>query len=873
MCIAPRSRHGSILPLGRQLTPWWAQAPDVCERVGFVRDVDVRATYVHFKSNLQDRLSVSVKELQAKEQPALTALCKFDHPAFASEAAGRRSWERFSGMDQGNVRFEDGMPRPVTVERKAKHAEDLNAIYQTDVLTRKLLGAIEVNDQDAVRRLVFAGADLDWTDDKGRTVFDIAKELRQMACYKILDTCRLRLHQVRTKAHVTLRHTSLSHVTLRHTKPVVLPRIELAVPPRTHHGKRRKPLKVVTYRKHVAVIEDKYQLQDANEYVTESEQSSSSSEEEVDREVKLRANTRRFMQEFLPPLTPPELSKRKLALESDRIASSTEHRPSAVDESLSSEFLHTRSSMERTASTSIEGVQGEDIGHVHSDGIDLGEAMPSLGADESTAAGEMSTQSEEASGSTFLTDVPGINDAGGDGEATSIDKDDVRPRTRSTTQSQQGRRERDKFIKREEGRTKSKRELFNILWNGVVSDAGNDPRIIPIKGGIDDEAVTSQRHNYLRKCRELQIMPRPLIFGQPDPEHINLRRFGLRAKQCKALAEALEGMDTCKSLNLSENQLGGDGIRAVCKVLANNKVLTSLDLSSCQLRNSSQDLVDLLTLNRTITQLSLAGNDLSERVLSKLLEVIQGAGQISSLNISRNFCGSSALQSLISLIEESHISDLDVSWTGLRLPFMESMENVLNTNRYLTSLNLSYNGLCDDSMNVLAQLFVDTIGDATSSMALKHLDLGHNRIQKKGAICLALALQKVADVMKDKPDVKFSLQNVVLNGNSIGEVGIRACLHAMGYGQVDLNICQCLPDSACDDFFEVRIPLQHEQACPFARIHVYNQRGTEKCAITLLYAHQRIQAQTVLIHARMYTGALTHTCMHTLICEMQNSME
>lgn len=67
---------------------------DVCEAVGFVRDIDLRASYTHFKTDMENRLSVSVKELQAKEHQALTALCKFEHPAFGSEAAGLRSWVR-----------------------------------------------------------------------------------------------------------------------------------------------------------------------------------------------------------------------------------------------------------------------------------------------------------------------------------------------------------------------------------------------------------------------------------------------------------------------------------------------------------------------------------------------------------------------------------------------------------------------------------------------------------------------------------------------------------------------------------------------------------------------------------------------------------
>ena len=53
---------------------------------------------------------------------------------------------------------------------------------------------------------------------------------------------------------------------------------------------------------------DKYKLADPNEYVTESEASPSSSEEEIDMKEaarRLRANCTRFMNEFQPPLSPP----------------------------------------------------------------------------------------------------------------------------------------------------------------------------------------------------------------------------------------------------------------------------------------------------------------------------------------------------------------------------------------------------------------------------------------------------------------------------------------------------------------------------------------------------------------------------------------
>jgi hypothetical protein len=134
---------------------------------------------------------------------------------------------------------------------------------------------------------------------------------------------------------------------------------------------------------------------------------------------------------------------------------------------------------------------------------------------------------------------------------------------------------------------------------------------------------------------------------------------------------------------------------------------------------------------------------------------------------------------------------------------MQGLGDVLVMNKHLTVLNLSYNGLCDKSANVLSKVWLDAVFEPTSAMVLKDLDLGHNRIQKKGAICLALAVEKVAEILRQKPDKKpFSIERIVLNGNPIGEVGVRACLHALGCSEVKWALYDCLLDSACEEFFE-----------------------------------------------------------------------
>lgn len=447
------------------------------------------------------------------------------------------------------MKFEDVAPRPQTIERNAKKAEELNRIYQTDMLMRRMMNAIYADDHEAVRKLVFAGADLEWRDEKGRTIVEFAKDMKRMACLKVIDTCKIRLQQARVEANLKSSKA----------KPVVLPRIALAVPPRTHHGKRRHPLKVVTYREHVVTAEDKYKLKDRNEYVTESEESESSEEELVNFEERLRVNTMRYMSAFYPPLIPTGQKKEKSTTIAQVDSGLLKRAPSSNIEQVPSAGIERVSSAANDANA-VDGNDGEPSDNQAEPGI---ERVSSCRAQESALA----TAGEEDSGSTFLTSMS--------------DSRGAMPTTASTKQM----REREVFAKKEEGRTQRKRELFLILQSG------------PMKGGIDDLATTSKEHKYLRECQNLAIMPRPLVFGQSDPEHINLSGFGLHEKNGKALELALNGLDNCKSISFSQNRLGKEGIKAVCKALRNNPplltppLLTSLDLSFCDMRNNVDDLV------------------------------------------------------------------------------------------------------------------------------------------------------------------------------------------------------------------------------------------------------------------------------------------
>eukprot|EP00961_Rhodomonas_salina_P206914 2793286-Rhodomonas_salina.1 len=139
-------------------------APDTYER-----DVDLRASHEAFRKNLE--LRIQSRDLRKRAEPRLVSLCKFNDRAFQPEAAGLRSWERFHNIDPQNVCFQDAAPRPCTVERKVRRSEDLNRLYKSDILIKQLLKALDSSapEEDTIRKLVSAGANLDYVDEKGNT--------------------------------------------------------------------------------------------------------------------------------------------------------------------------------------------------------------------------------------------------------------------------------------------------------------------------------------------------------------------------------------------------------------------------------------------------------------------------------------------------------------------------------------------------------------------------------------------------------------------------------------------------------------------------------------------------------------------------------
>eukprot|EP00282_Hemiselmis_andersenii_P044636 CAMPEP_0172046386 /NCGR_PEP_ID=MMETSP1043-20130122/401_1 /TAXON_ID=464988 /ORGANISM="Hemiselmis andersenii, Strain CCMP441" /LENGTH=471 /DNA_ID=CAMNT_0012705077 /DNA_START=87 /DNA_END=1500 /DNA_ORIENTATION=+ len=262
------------------------------------KDVDLRGSYEHFRKAMMERIDKAEEDgdlrlLFKLPEARLVQLFKFEHKAFHPEITGVRSWDRF------DVQVEEGAARrPDSAERNVKTSKALEDMYKSDSLVRRLLKAIEANDGDAIRRIVYAGASLDWQDDKGRSVMDLARDNRKMGSLHALE----RLQGELREAFPNGGPTGVGGKKKKAANS--LPKIH-APRPRSMQVAKRERMEVKKWQRAVEIERAKYSLEDpVPEEFSQSSSGSDDDSEEVDPEVRRADNIARFMYLFNPPLTP-----------------------------------------------------------------------------------------------------------------------------------------------------------------------------------------------------------------------------------------------------------------------------------------------------------------------------------------------------------------------------------------------------------------------------------------------------------------------------------------------------------------------------------------------------------------------------------------
>ncbi|KAL1251842.1 hypothetical protein QQF64_019638, partial [Cirrhinus molitorella] len=285
-----------------------------------------------------------------------------------------------------------------------------------------------------------------------------------------------------------------------------------------------------------------------------------------------------------------------------------------------------------------------------------------------------------------------------------------------------------------------------------------------------------------------------LINPQFKLEKLDLWRCSITEKQCLILTSALKSNPShLRELNLSENKLGGFGVKNLSDLLMNPQFkLEKLDLRECSITEKQcLILTSALKSNPShLRELNLSGNKIGDSGVKNLSDLLMNPQfKLEKLNLWR--CSITEKQCLIltSALKSnpSHLRELNLSWNKLGDSGVKNLSDLLmnpqfklekldlwrccitekqcliltsalNSNpSHLRELNLSRNKLGDSGVKNLSDLLMNP------QFKLEKLHLRECSITEKQCLILTSAL-------KSNP---LHLRELNLSWNKLGDSGVK----------------------------------------------------------------------------------------------------
>ncbi len=262
---------------------------------------------------------------------------------------------------------------------------------------------------------------------------------------------------------------------------------------------------------------------------------------------------------------------------------------------------------------------------------------------------------------------------------------------------------------------------------------------------------------------------------------------GLNADRAVNIIQICDGFGDClfESVDLSSNDIGADGTRALVDVFFNTNYfrlqsverlpsvstaarnagcITYLDLSRNNLGPSSSKHLKRMLGNPqcSIRTLVVAGNNFGDSGCAAVILGLTEQGSVENVDLSNNCASTASGHALGAMLPTNRVlKRLDFSFNSLRTAGARAAFVGLGKNKTLETLMMQWNGLGDDDT-------IEGLARALLTCALKVLDISENRIRLKGASILAATLE-----------LGTCLEEVSLDGNKIGQIGARAILAAV----------------------------------------------------------------------------------------------
>jgi Ran GTPase-activating protein (RanGAP) involved in mRNA processing and transport len=253
----------------------------------------------------------------------------------------------------------------------------------------------------------------------------------------------------------------------------------------------------------------------------------------------------------------------------------------------------------------------------------------------------------------------------------------------------------------------------------------------------------------------------------------------------------LDTLPAVETVDLSDNRMTDVSIMPLTIKLRALTTLTHLDLSFNKMDDSSASIMKYISSKDcTLRTLKLNGSDVDDYECCNLCDAMIENFSIETLCLSRNLLGSDEHKRTLKpnlvlagdgiakmLNKNKKLTSLDLSWNSLRMSGAVAIGRALKKNKMLKSLFLQFNSFGD--------LGAQAVGYALKyNKSLQELDLSNNSIVPRSACVLANALSH-----------NSTLVFLNISDNILGRVGSQAVVAAIQRTQ-DLN--RVISFSSCD---------------------------------------------------------------------------
>jgi len=247
-------------------------------------------------------------------------------------------------------------------------------------------------------------------------------------------------------------------------------------------------------------------------------------------------------------------------------------------------------------------------------------------------------------------------------------------------------------------KSNGKLEKFRLSYNGLQSSA---IVILQALKAISSLKVLSLNSNNMS---EKVVDDLAKVINSNDKlQELRLNYNNLQSSAVVIL-QALKAISSLTVLSLNSNNMSGKMVDDLADVIKNNTCLEELHLDNNDLQSSAVVILQALKAISSLKVLSLNRNNISEKAVDDLAEVIKSNGKLQELRLSYNNLQSSVVVVLQALKGTKSLKKLDLDGNNMSGKVVDDLADVIKNNTCLEELNLSCNNLQSSAVIILQAL-------------------------------------------------------------------------------------------------------------------------------------------------------------------------